>query len=510
MADHDALMASETDSEESGREELEEPDGNSSLPAPLLSVSRAIDRIRRNAFNLYQKTLLAKSNPHRTGRSPSDFKQRRDENRKSSRLYRLADELLLEIMTHLDPVDMYVARQSCWLFAEAFAHGTFSDMHRRHRLPRTPLELDDEGGFRPMVGLDTRLFSPAQKSEIARLVRRDFFCQSCQDAHPAAADPSLQCPGDDILNPRAKLTCLKCASKHTMPFFSETQLAKMRHQMVCILWEGKMDLCPHRQVAVGDTFDLPKPNGAPPPCGECKVLFRADRGERCAGPVAWETKYRPVLMVDWTMEVCRLAEGQIVTKDLIRRGLEDLESRFGNRFLCPHLTFRDWKLMDPFGWDRCVCFRDPTPEETRDCYLHGRYCRNRSCCAFRARDRPEAVGRFMALEKARKGPVADFLHELVCRHCDSLYRWGVRSDSITISRFDRCKHLGRGKTEENKPRVRLHWGSTGKEWVAKLDPATYHGNHHHRRHTTCLDKSCWNSRQRQTCWRQDFPYGYNS
>lgn len=297
---------------------------------------------------------------------------------------------------------------------------------------------------------------------------------------------------------------MKCATWHRMVFFFDTQLAKKCHQMVCIGQEGKMEVCPHRQVSLGDQFNLFKgKKSGPLPCAECEVLFRADRGEKCSTLVASGDvgSVRLRIMAEWTMEVCHLAEGQVVTKDLIRQGLEDLEARFGNQFLCPHLTFRDQKLMVPFEWERCVCFRDPTPAESRECYQHDHNYMggDPTCCACRARKHPEAVGRLMAPRKSGR-QVPNSVHDIVCRHCRSHYRWGVRGDSITISRSHcRGKIFARKTKKDTLEAFRLAPVKL-QGWILRLGPSTYHENQQqYRRHTYCVDKSCWNSRQRQMC-----------
>ncbi|KAF6811939.1 hypothetical protein CSOJ01_05377 [Colletotrichum sojae] len=287
--------------------------------------------------------------------------RRRDDNAKNSRLYQLPTEMFLGIMSHLGPVELYVARQRCVLFMRAFEVRDFSDFHRyvagdrirqdleqprrylvfplrdvgysaihqRFRASEARYEPAPAGAFRPIVELDRGWVSEAEEREIARLVRRDFLCQSCLATPLSSEAPELRWPGNDTEDWNRRLSCVKCAAWHRTVFFSDTQLAKKCHQMFK-LFKGK--------------------KAVPLPCAECEVLFRADRGEKCSTLVAsgdiGSVGLR--IMVEWTMEVCHLAEGQVVTKELIRQGLEGLEARFGNRFLCPHLTFRGQKLMVPF------------------------------------------------------------------------------------------------------------------------------------------------------------------
>ncbi|KAF6809998.1 hypothetical protein CMUS01_13567 [Colletotrichum musicola] len=377
-----------------------------SLPPPPYTVK---DRCRSILKSLKQK-LSRKDKTHRTGLS-LEFQQRRDDNARKSGLNRLPVELFLRIMTLLGPVELYVARQSCAVFLRAFEIHDFSEFHRpiasgdsrRNLLWRNiALRLSNDkysaihqrlrdsearhgpapaGAFWPIIDLNRNYISKADETEIAQLVRRDFLCQPYLATPIPALSRALSWREDNALSSiKDQVFCARCKRSHNKEFFSDTQLVKKFRQRKCIAWEGKMEVCPHRHVSLGNRFYLFKGKRAVPlTCAECKLIFRADRGEKC-----------PTLVAAGDVR-------SVVTKDLIRQGLEGLEARFGNQFFCPHLTFHDRKLMVPFEWYRCVCFRDPTRDERQECYRHDHKRRggDPTCCACRALKHPEAVGRFM-------------------------------------------------------------------------------------------------------------------
>ncbi|KAF6827035.1 hypothetical protein CPLU01_09299 [Colletotrichum plurivorum] len=462
-----------------------------SLPPTSSTVK---DRCRSVLKSLKQKlsTKESKDETHRTGHA-LDFQQRRDDNAKNSGLYRLPTELFLRIMSLLGPVELYVARQSCVVFLRAFETHDFSKFHRpitsggaNQRLlwRDMTLPLSDEkysaihqrfrdskarngpalaGAFRPIIDFDRIRFFKANERKIAQLVRRDFLCQPCLATPLSSETP----PVDSTEDNTTQLFCVKCAIWHKVVYFSEMQPVKKSNEMVCIGWEGKMEVCPHRYVSLGDKLKLFKGKKAVPlPCAECEVLFRADRGEKCSTLVASGDvgSVRLRIMVEWTMEVCHLAKGQVVTKDLIRQGLEGLEARFGNRFLCPHLTFRDRKLMVPFEWERCVCFRDPTPDESPECYQHEYNCQggDPTCCACRARKHPEAVGRLMAPRKSGKY-VPDSVHDIVCRHCPS------QTSGKTLDEY--AQYRTASSSRSSAVTNAQNWASSAEFWASDAESA---------------------------------------
>lgn len=462
-----------------------------------------------------------------------EHQHKRFENARNCPIYQIPTELRLETMRYLVPMDLYLLRQSCWLFLSTFADDLFSALHRpmprrldsgyRYLLKQwlllsgsqysafhlryhrqTPSQSVYPHTGKPIAELDPNKLSHSDLRQIKDIIRKQFLCDTCIAQKPSSeVSSSIYCNAALFASSWTTHPCIGCGETHFRAFFTKTELGKKNP--TCIGWEGQVRLCPHQLLSPFDEIPWNDPNTFSIPCLDCQPLFYEGQGELCP---QLSSNLANVLRLNWTMQVCRLTKGQLITKTMMRQGLEELEKRFGNEYLCPHLTFRDHRLMQPFESERCVCFREPRQGSTK-CYRHK--CgdiEKWDCCACNNLRQPDAVGKFMPSVTSVPGCHRQSLHKFSCRSCCAVYKWSVEGGRISLSR---SQSLGELLIVQSSPRTNLARLSPNKKlmgrWILQLDPRTYGLNGHMSQHAPCSDMSCGNSPSRRTCWQTDIKCG---
>lgn len=447
------------------------------------------------------------------------FELARDANQKHSLICSIPREIVLEIMECLDPVDMHAARQSCSLFFSLFSVAGFSNLQDPICEPpqssdaaglsssqTTPGAVqEDESSLPPALYKNLFKFrlselGGSQRKRCAALILRDRLCKSCLPDGPVIERNVVP------YGSSSRKFCTGCRESHMLHYFSASQLP--RHDALCIAWEGKRRMCPHRSISLSDTFDIVTSNEwkmtVLAPCQECSLQFRADRGEEqpniyqwnyCGAGQSWYST--------WTVEVCRLGKSEVVTKELLRDSLGDLKNRIGDEVLCPHVSFEGPELLEPFNRHHCACFRKPDAGGRQACLEHPTdYPASTFCCACRNKAHHHA-GSFMGGQSDRDNWRHDYpvKHEWSCPVCSAYYCWNLEKRSVTLRHVRGLHGVDFVRPSSKVARFRIRpqtWNL--RCWVIALDSATFEGGEALNCKTLCGDRSCWNYRARLRDW----------
>ncbi|KAF6811302.1 hypothetical protein CMUS01_13303 [Colletotrichum musicola] len=489
-----------------------------STSTPSSSATPEIDYKAVILFRPQDSIPKKKRSLVRTGYTRA-FELARDANKKNSLIYGIPREIVLEIMACLDPVDMYAARQSCSLFFTLFSVAGFSKL--QEPICEPPKSSDSSGSsssqttpgavqedesslspalYKPLFKFRLSELGSSQKKRCAALILRDRLCKSCLPDGPVTERNVVP------YSASSRKFCTGCRKSHMLHHFSASQLP--RHDAICIAWEGKRRMCPHRSISRSDTFDIVTSDEWKrtilAPCQECGLQFRADRGEEQPDMYQWGSDYdHGSCYSTWTVEVCRLGKNQVVTKQLLRDGLSDLKDRIGDEVLCPHVFFEGPELLEPFRWHHCACFRSPDAEGKQTCLRHSTdYFASKYCCACRNKTHQHA-GRFMGGHSHQDDWKHDYFvtHDWSCPICFAHYSWKLDKRSVTLRHLRGIYDICVAQPSSNVPRFRKKpqaWNL--RSWIIALDPATFEGGEGLNCKTLCGDRSCWNYRAKLEDW----------
>ncbi|KAB5518187.1 hypothetical protein GE09DRAFT_515266 [Coniochaeta sp. 2T2.1] len=158
-------------------------------------------------------------------------------NHTCSRLSSLPEEMLLEIMAHLDPADMQCWIRTCRRFTRLSGTAPFP-CDFKHRWKHSPIPLCRMG-----------LVAFRHLPKVGSLLRRDNegYCARCREAR---LSPSWKAE-------TAKLSadlmyCTGCDADHPVALFSKAQREKSSRLLVparaCIALEGDVRICDHKTI----------------------------------------------------------------------------------------------------------------------------------------------------------------------------------------------------------------------------------------------------------------------
>lgn len=445
------------------------------------------------------------------------FELAAQKNKANSWIYQLPREVVLEIMGHLDPVDMYIARQSCRLLFSLFTVAEFSHLQDPCRQTQqtsnalglssgqasTGIAQEDESSslsparYRPLFKFRLSKLDGSQKKLCTARIRQDWLCKSCLPNGPVTIERD---PMQSGLYPRR--FCKMCRVDHSSHYFSADQLHR-RRDLTCIGWEGKKRICPHRSISLQDTFKAAAPRQGKqallPPCGECTLLFRKDGKEEPPSLYVWQDS-PDYCISSWTVQVCQLGKDQLVTKQLLRDGLGYLKRRFGDKLLCPHMSFDSAKLLEPFEWDRCICFRAAGEQDACSEHQTTNDIFRTDCCLCKGLEHRRA-GRFMGghCHKNWENWEHADKHSLSCPTCYADYTWVLDGRSVTLDylqTFEMRDDIG-ASTDGPRSQIKVDYLWS---WMRMLDPGTFQAGENLDWETLCDDRSCWNYHARMQAW----------
>ncbi|TDZ35226.1 hypothetical protein CTRI78_v011519 [Colletotrichum trifolii] len=432
---------------------------------------------------------------------------------------RLPLEIWLDIMDYLGLDDLYFLRQTSRLFVWLFSHQSFALFRCRGLVPEPDNRPKEVPKLREWLSATRTSIlerlgmvqSPRQSEPAASSASRDVeedqlprtwarmdefnlsqlslqerdkvqsrlveysLCQSCKSSKPTPNNAPLE---------KQMLYCYGCKRTHMMTtWFSDGRLAD---EPKCIAWEGKLRLCPHRHISLADEIVWRHGRSKTGPiekCGRCVSLMK-DVWE--AAPTLSYYDQESTLAHDWSLTVCTIPPGSILTKEKLISGLRGLAPL--NDILCPHVSFQDDSLMRPFEWGRCTCFQDPS-SPAGSCHTnkdqHRGFLEQCCCCACGNLSNPASFGKF-----TNPRPM---LHGLTCKRCPAEYTWVLRGRKVMLSmhRELRCflmfqKSRGRATGRLDVRLLDLPG------WLLSLDPQTFVGNDASRRYASCEKETCLN------------------
>lgn len=403
-------------------------------------------------------------------------------NNKESLLCNIPRELILMIMERLRPADLYFLQQTSKLFYSCFCDPVF---RRRHKPiqgvhPTVAFCSDPRTGKRSLrnltleeiLGAEEKLrawqrvefdsrdwkMSYADNRQIQGILRQKRFCLDCKDH--GRCDWSIE-------KQNVKwLYCSPCREPHKAFYFSQKEADQTRHS--CLLHTGMKKICPHHSISLDDTKQHRNNKYGSKVqvfnCSECASGF-------CSGPLE-----RPPTLhfhkprsrskansfeLDWNIKLCDLIKGQVVTKDFLRRHLENLP----DDFLCPHAAWNREILLRPFDRDRCICFSTSATADDRS-LRHS--CLAGSCCLCHD-SRGSNWGKFMNVGRRR--------HVAECSRCPSKYDWQRRGAEVFLSRREFWPEFKRWELAK---------------WAKQFDVDTFRVGQ--RYGATCRSNGCPNSK----------------
>ncbi|KAF4776989.1 hypothetical protein HER10_EVM0010463 [Colletotrichum scovillei] len=217
-----------------------------------------------------------------TGYHQNSHRMRNRINTADCAIYQIPLEIQLQIMGHLNHVDLFCLRQSCYMFLSAFEHKSFKKLQRpinipedysasEHELNRTSYifseyqymanhlrrQQENPAGcgevqrrYQPIVEMNLNRLSGEEKQEVAQRTRLNAVCEVCSKKQ--AIPSNLFCRRFFYYPEKRLLHCADCKRMHNVSLFSEYQLAKSHP--ICMGWEGKIQICPHQHMSLLEIF----------------------------------------------------------------------------------------------------------------------------------------------------------------------------------------------------------------------------------------------------------------
>lgn len=349
-------------------------------------------------------------------------------------LYRLPDELVLQILGGLDCVSRAIARRACGLFMRIIYDGAPLSVNSYAldflewpplQQPLRPLSPDDwfrQLHFRKQLSI---------RKEIHCLLDRDRFCDAC---HQFRDDGRY---GRALKRLQTMLWCTYCNEAHRRPLFSPRQRDAPSTARVCILAEGRARICAHLSITWKDAQSMEPPGSSPkrfheicqhhdhgPPRSAFQIRQpQYPRFDEYARPslIRWRRKdsHSLDLITHTTILLAQLHHTTPVTRAWLQDRLAANEDVLG-KMLCPHVTVHDGQLLLPFSSDRCACF-DRLGWVDHRCTSFRSYC-----CRCLATENPSQVGYFMRDKQRHK-------HIYRCVVCDAEYGWERNGSAVYLS-----------------------------------------------------------------------------
>jgi hypothetical protein len=367
--------------------------------------------------------------------------------------YRLPEELVLLILGNLDNATKGLAQRTCGLFMRIMFDPTLDCRTPRwwrsgysmafHNVPR-----------RPLLVLPDR-----------HLLDRDRFCDDClrfrEDGRYDNAMKALQ----------STLWCSHCNESHKRPLFSSRQRAASPATRVCVLAEGKVQICNHESIGSSWLMD-------PKPIPSTKAPYQLCRHpDHCLSwytwwKLSWENQCEDELIIHGkphinlfshetgspgigsqaTILLFKLHHQTPVTRAFLQERLIANAHILG-KMLCPHVTVDDGQLLLPFCPDRCACF-DTMRWTNHRCTG----CKSQ-CCGCAAADLRGRAGYFLPTPSIDQ-------HIYECTVCDASYSWRRNGSAVTITihvlRKCNIYHSGLGQCYPRRAR-----------WECKLHPESW-------------------------------------
>ncbi|KAF6805119.1 hypothetical protein CMUS01_14694 [Colletotrichum musicola] len=402
-------------------------------------------------------------------------------------------ELILMIMERLGPADLYLMRQTSTLFYPCFSDAAFCEWRKplqsiptqtlcsdlstgkpslRHLTSEEALGAEEKLRAWQLIEFDHQKLLPAEKDHIRDILNRKIFCLDCtthERCNWRIEDPDPQWR-----------RCVLCFKSHKKLHFAQNE--KQEELFACPVFDSRKKICPHHSISLFETRDIDRHPGFSTAqvfsCSACASSF-------CSGPferpptLLLETRSLEdcSFALDWSIKVCDLTEGQVVSKAFLRRNLEKL----ADEFLCSHAAWNREILLRPFHWDCCVCFSTSTAADGRTLrHPSPESCLAKSCCLYHDL-RGSNWGKFMN---------ADCQHAAECSRCSSKYVWERRGREVFLSRHESWPDMWQMEFILGEVEVQHQHRD---QWVVQVDVGRIRAGAKYG-HPPCSHKGCPNSR----------------
>lgn len=422
----------------------------------------------------------------------TSFLSRRAQNQENSPIFRLSDHVLLDIFCYLGPVELYCVRQVSSRFASIFTshNWLFATTSLQKEGKHNPYQRAQQAGgpnghdsgsltsaHEPIVKVNQNIISAHHKGSIRDLLRFDV----CRDCLPSAYFRPYG--GNGYPHPTP---CTGCKINHRCTLFSNTQYTSPRP--VCIAWEGKFRLCRHKFLSLSEPINHKRRQNGDNTTFECTDCKKSLVNVGDVPPRLLRTP-KDRIMATWKLTVCTLESNQVVTKDLLKQGLGQIQPH--NDYLCPHTDFKDSFLLHPFDTNCCLCFR--TTAASNACPEHSTPLADR-CCICRG-DFDNLAGKFMA------DCELDTHHTARCEKCVATYRWTLEGNKVMLTGTRVVSEMEVVQDAKGKQEA---WLTPKVEdlplWLKSLDPSSYEGNEDTWEYNMCKRDSCHRSRRKGLAW----------
>ncbi|KAH9229032.1 hypothetical protein K456DRAFT_1809948, partial [Colletotrichum gloeosporioides 23] len=250
-----------------------------------------------------------------------------DRNIKHSKILRLPEELLLEVMRTVATDDLYMLRQVSFTFWRIYRSKIFSAFHRGHERIWC-LKSNRSGGFEN------------DKKTVLR-AKKHAFCARCYERRTSP----------NYLRERriyewgSGFPCSYCGSSHTALLFSpqeRTPLIEDRRRQ-CIMPNAFVSLCSHLKVS-GSTIWKEAKSWPERKASDPKVLVQSchqcmDLAERAVlekdrdyiKPPAWYFTHNVgALQISWKLPLFEIPEQKTITVSFLLEQLEEFKQTYGD------------------------------------------------------------------------------------------------------------------------------------------------------------------------------------
>lgn len=343
----------------------------------------------------------------------------------SSAINRLSDEMLIEIMEHLDPASLYLLRQSSAVFLRLFGDNIFLDYHT---------DVQRARNYKPFA---INSLTTLEQGEAAKSLQRGLYYNLCLEARNGL-DWDARLVGLQKI-----LYCNGCTAKHLRFFFYSESIENHKRGLGKLLYVGRLGqvkLCSHSTCQTTATWETIESNPGWLDTIVCTHMSHCPlegRMSRQGVPAA------PRLDISQTccIATCRLAyvwdlpllyidQFNIPSLEAVHEALITLiEGNLNNQMVCKHIL-RGRYLRSFVRSGICPCFSrpgrllHPFPKDRRyDC-------------------------------------TCDRERYLSCKGCGAMFAWFLDDGHVVL--------MHRYKWDIDKP--------TGAAWLALLDEESY--RHH--------------------------------
>ncbi|KAM7198126.1 hypothetical protein V8F33_005184 [Rhypophila sp. PSN 637] len=412
--------------------------------------------------------------------------------------YMIPEEIVLRIVSNLDHFSKAMAMRTCGRFLRISFDPSLCPPKTKGQSVLgnwcvseisvwPPFEQDEWS-----VTYQERLALRARWEQMDRLLDRDRFCAPCRrfrdDGRYKNALQALQEP----------LWCSYCEKTHKRAFFSAHERTKATTQddpRICILGEGKSQVCAHLSIKLDTTGTTlyPEIEESNRPWIESESWLLRGGIHTCRHPdhdqdhrVPWHQRWmgsfsdqseRPCvnnlergsrlsLKFGTTIFIANVNGEPHETRAWLQERLADKADAL-DKMTCPHVTARDGQLMLPFAPGHCACFdshgwpaHTSTLYDSNSCHpiLWGGVTRKSGlCCRCQTAQSASGSREGHKLMASEDGPGSPNIHQYECQTCSCTYTWRRLDLRLYLQIEGHAQRFGPSSLLDWKDQTRYHW-----------------------------------------------------